>query len=64
MTVIGITGRAGSGKSMAAEIIQKKLNADLIDLDHVGHEILATDPLRELLYDQFGEAIMDKTPSI
>jgi len=64
MTVIGITGRAGSGKSTAAKIIQKELKAELIDLDQVGHELLATDLVRELLYERFGEDIMDKTSNV
>jgi len=64
MTVIGIAGRAGSGKSTAAKILQKELNADLIDLDQVGHELLATDELREQLVDPFGKDIIDKDDKV
>ena len=36
MTVVGITGTSGSGKSTVAGIIQQNYNAQIIDADQNG----------------------------
>jgi dephospho-CoA kinase len=38
--IIGLTGRIGVGKSTASQIIKKKYNFYIIDLDVIGHGIL------------------------
>ena len=40
MTIIGITGGIASGKSTIANILAKKLNAQIIDADKIAKEIL------------------------
>ena len=39
MFILGLTGQMGSGKSEVARIL-RKLGAEVIDVDALGHEIL------------------------
>ena len=54
--IIGITGRVGSGKSYALNIISRQLNAKSIELDTIGHECL--EKTKPLLIKQFGTTIL------
>ncbi|MCR4963442.1 MAG: dephospho-CoA kinase [Firmicutes bacterium] len=63
-TVIGLTGRIGSGKSLAAADL-KEMGAAIIDADKVGHQIIAKG---KPAYDQIIDAIpgdyLDETGEI
>jgi dephospho-CoA kinase len=57
MQVIGITGLIGSGKSTAARYIAGTLQYSYIDVDAVGHEVLAKDvAVREAVLQEFKTA--------
>ena len=43
MTVVGITGTSGSGKSTVAGIIQQNYNAQIIDADQIAKELTQQD---------------------
>lgn len=59
MKIIGLTGGIGSGKSTVAEIL-KKLGAVVIDLDHIGHEVLRKDSVvYKKIISVFGEGILN-----
>lgn len=54
MTVIGITGPTGSGKTTALEVLEK-LGFEIIDCDALYHRLLRTSPaLRRAIADAFG----------
>ena len=54
MTIIGITGPTGSGKTTALNEL-KKLGACILDADAIYHEMLESDPtLRSDLEERFG----------
>jgi dephospho-CoA kinase len=55
--VIGLVGRAGSGKSTVARLLAG-LGALVIDADHIGHEVTDFDPaVREALNREYGPAV-------
>ncbi|MCF2661094.1 dephospho-CoA kinase [Pseudoflavonifractor phocaeensis] len=57
MTIIGITGPTGAGKTTALNELEK-LGGAIIDADAVYHELLASDhTLRDELEDRFGPLI-------
>ncbi len=59
MTVIGITGPTGAGKTTALGVLEA-LGAEVIDADAVYHALLrASVPLRAALTGAFGENILD-----
>ena len=59
MTVIGITGPSGAGKTTVLEVLGE-LGAEIIDCDRVYHELLAEDgPMRAELRARFGPAVFD-----
>jgi len=62
--VIGITGRVGSGKSLAATFLQQQFGGILLDLDTIGHNILNQTDIQEKLVLLFGSKILDKTHHI
>ena len=60
MTVIGITGPTGAGKTTVLNVL-KELGVAVVDCDAVYHELLrASDPLRTELKARFGEEIFDE----
>lgn len=59
MTVIGITGPTGAGKTTALGVLEE-LGAEVIDADAVYHRLLRADvPLRAALTGAFGAGILD-----
>lgn len=62
--VIGITGRVGSGKSLAASIFQRHFSGTILDLDRIGHTILQKKSIKEKLIQLFGQAIVDSQGDI
>jgi dephospho-CoA kinase len=65
MKVIGLAGRAGSGKSTVARFLAELPGIEWIDLDAVAWETYAvgTDVYKGLI-DAFGESILSKTGDI
>jgi dephospho-CoA kinase len=60
MFILGLTGQMGSGKSEVARIL-RKLGAEVIDVDALGHEILKpTTPQYTAVINAFGHSILDK----
>lgn len=58
-TIIGITGRTGSGKSLACEYINSTVdNVEHIDCDEVGHSVLEIPEIKSKLIEAFGEDII------
>lgn len=59
MSIIGITGPTGAGKTTALGAL-KELNVSVIDADAVYHRLLAeSEALREALTKHFGRGILD-----
>ncbi len=58
MKIIGITGNYGCGKS-ALSTIFKMAGCKIINLDHIGHQILEKRKFRKELVRQFGKYILD-----
>ena len=57
-TIIGITGRTGSGKSHACSWINAHIDSvEHLDCDEIGHEILKENPIKKQLFDIFGNDI-------
>ena len=55
--IVGLVGRAGSGKSTVAKLLAAS-GARVIDADRLGHEITDTDPnVREALLREYGPAV-------
>jgi len=58
MLKIGITGGIGSGKTTAAKILKRKMNAFLFDADQVSKaHLLFSHPLQNKLINIFGQKI-------
>jgi dephospho-CoA kinase len=57
-TVIGITGRTGSGKSHACQwIVTNRSAVEHIDCDHIGHRVLEMPAIKPQLIAAFGDQI-------
>ena len=57
--IIGITGKSGSGKSYASEILAKSLNLKHIDIDKISHEVLSYPETVNFLKTEFGDLVFD-----
>ena len=55
MTVLGVAGKAGSGKSTIASALEKS-GAIRVSLDEIGHQAL--DSMKEEIRREFGEFVM------
>lgn len=56
--IVGLTGRAGVGKSLAAEILARLYGFDLIDLDAIGHRVLGEDESQLAIVERFGAGVL------
>ncbi|MEO5987629.1 MAG: dephospho-CoA kinase [Candidatus Eisenbacteria bacterium] len=57
LLIIGLVGRAGSGKSTVARLLEAR-GAHVLDADRLGHEITDTDPeVRAALVSEYGEGV-------
>ena len=64
VTVIGLTGGIGSGKSTAAQMLGE-LGAEVIDADKVGHKIYLPDtPAWREIVEAFGDGVLAADRSI
>lgn len=59
--ILGITGRAGSGKTVVEEWVTQNFNMVVIDLDKVGHHVLERPDVVTGLVDLFGISILSET---
>ena len=62
--IIGLTGRVGVGKSTACDAICSAIDMTLIDLDILGHQVLAQPKTINALTTEFGTSIVDNTGTI
>lgn len=65
MNIIGVTGNSGSGKTLAAQIIREKYNAEIIDADKIAKQLLEnkTEYFNEVL-NLFGNEILNDEGNI
>jgi dephospho-CoA kinase len=57
LTLIGLVGRAGSGKTTVASVLRAR-GARVLDADKIGHEMTDTDPaVREAMLREYGPAV-------
>lgn len=64
VTVVGVTGGIGCGKTTVASVFEEK-GARLINADHIGHDLIASHQyIKRMLYEEFGEIILDEDRNI
>jgi dephospho-CoA kinase len=61
--IVAITGRIGSGKTVVGRFFAEK-GANVIEADHLGHEVLENNDIKRKLIKSFGRKIIDKNLSI
>lgn len=57
--VIGITGGISTGKSTCTTILQRALNAHVINLDQIGHRILNEPLTQQIIVKTFGQQVLN-----
>ena len=62
--ILGVIGRAGSGKSYAVEVFRKHYPLYIIDLDKIGHQILTLKKVKKTLITHFGDLIINDKEEI
>jgi dephospho-CoA kinase len=63
--ILGIVGKAGSGKSYVSKLLKENFkNSIVIDVDRVGHYVLTLFHVKEKLKDIFGQEIFDENNEI
>ncbi|MFC1770834.1 dephospho-CoA kinase [Candidatus Margulisiibacteriota bacterium] len=62
--IIGLTGRAGTGKTTAAAAIAKELDLKIIDLDKIGHKLLNNSHIKAELLAKFSPKILNQDQTI
>lgn len=61
--LIGLTGKTGSGKTSAAQILEK-LGCYVADCDKIAHEVLLLDDVKDKLRAEFSDAIFNSSNNI
>ena len=64
MSLIGITGKTGCGKSKIGKELASKLNYLYIDIDKIGHEAIKDDFIVEELCKEFSFKILDDNKNV
>ncbi len=59
MKLIGITGKTGTGKSTIATTLAKKLNAQYVNIDKIGHQSTSDPIITKKLCNIFGNELLD-----
>ncbi len=59
MLIIGISGQTGAGKSTFANLLSQRGFGDNLEVDAVGHELLAEPQVMQALVKAFGDDIID-----
>ena len=59
MQIIGLLGGVASGKSFVAEQF-RRLGAEVLDADRMGHEVLLLPEVRSAIRSHFGEKVFDE----
>jgi len=59
MLIIGISGQTGAGKSTFANLLSQRGLGENLEVDAVGHELLAVPQVRQSLVKAFGDDILD-----
>ncbi|MGM0641350.1 MAG: dephospho-CoA kinase [Thermotogota bacterium] len=63
--ILGIVGKAGSGKSYVSNILKENFeNSIIIDVDRVGHYVLTLFHVKKQLIEVFGKKILDDKEEI
>ncbi|ONI43364.1 dephospho-CoA kinase [Candidatus Epulonipiscioides gigas] len=63
--ILGIVGGIGAGKSTVVQIMKELANIFVIDVDKIGHAILAKDALAyNEIIEEFGDKILDDEKNI
>ena len=58
MLIIGITGQFCAGKSTVAKILSRRLKAEIVDADKIGHSVLLDKNIKKELAGHFGKDII------
>ncbi|BCJ95210.1 dephospho-CoA kinase [Anaerocolumna cellulosilytica] len=65
MKVIGLTGGVGSGKSLVADLLERKYQAYLINMDQIAHNLMKKGNLSyQLILEYFGMEILNEAGEI
>ena len=64
MKLIGITGKTGTGKSTIATTLAKKLNAQYVSIDKIGHQSTSDPIITKKLCNIFGNELLDNNGHI
>lgn len=64
MKIIGITGKSGSGKTVFASLLARKLHCNYIDVDKIGHIALYRPEILDELCKKFGNEILDENGNL
>ena len=59
--IIGVTGKSGSGKSTISREYASRYGFVHIDIDKIGHEVLALPHIKALLVEAYSERILDES---
>ena len=64
MSLIGITGKTGSGKSKIGKELANRLSYLYIDIDKIGHEAIKDDIIKKELCIEFSSKILDDNKNV
>lgn len=62
--LICVTGKSGSGKSTFAKLLTSNLNGVYVDIDAIGHDVLAREDIAKELCQNFGISILDENQKL